>query len=155
MIYFFTKSKSYYFNQQKEGNRNKRSVWSINTKPFSKAHFAVYPEQLVKIMINSGCPENGIVLDPFMGSGTTAVVAKKLNRNFIGFELNPDYVKIINERIYDELGMFHFGGSTHCLIFGPQVKLDFDLHGQTPGLNSNNILINSKIATVLPKKEQP
>ena len=106
MIYFFTKSKSYYFNQQKEGNRNKRSVWSINTKPFSKAHFAVYPEQLVKIMINSGCPENGIVLDPFMGSGTTAVVAKKLNRNFIGFELNPDYVKIINERIYDELGMF-------------------------------------------------
>ena len=50
----------------------------------------------------------------------------------------------------EQLGMFHFGGSTHCLIFRPQVKLDFDLHGQTPGLNSNNIYINSRIATVLP-----
>lgn len=50
----------------------------------------------------------------------------------------------------DQLGMFHFGGSTHCLIFRPQVKLEFDLHGQTPGLNSSNIKINSKIATVKP-----
>jgi phosphatidylserine decarboxylase len=51
----------------------------------------------------------------------------------------------------DQIGMFHFGGSTHCLIFGPHVNLDFDLHGQTPGLNSSNIPINSRIATVKKK----
>jgi DNA modification methylase len=86
--------------------RNMRTTWDINTQPFAKAHFAVYPEKLVERMIKSGCPVNGLILDPFLGSGTTAIVARKLNRNFIGFELNPDYVKIINERIYDELGMF-------------------------------------------------
>jgi DNA modification methylase len=85
---------------------NKRSVWTVNTKPYNEAHFAVFPEELIVDCIKAGCPENGIVLDPFLGSGTTAIVARKLNRNFIGFELNPDYVKIINKRIYDELGMF-------------------------------------------------
>jgi len=89
-----------------EKGRNMRTTWDINTQPFAKAHFAVYPEKLVERMIKSGCPVNGLILDPFLGSGTTAIVARKLNRNFIGFELNPDYVKIINERIYDELGMF-------------------------------------------------
>lgn len=79
--------------------RNKRTIWSINTKPFKGAHFAVFPEELVETPIKAGCPESGIVLDPFMGSGTTAVVAKKLNRNYIGFELNPEYIKIANERI--------------------------------------------------------
>ena len=49
----------------------------------------------------------------------------------------------------EQLGMFHFGGSTHCLIFGPQVKLEFDFHGQKPGINAKNIPINAKIATVL------
>ncbi|MGD0710812.1 MAG: phosphatidylserine decarboxylase, partial [Bacteroidales bacterium] len=48
----------------------------------------------------------------------------------------------------EQLGMFHFGGSTHCLIFGPHVKLDFDMHGQKPGLNAKNILLNERIATV-------
>ena len=86
--------------------RNTRTVWSINTKPFSDAHFAVFPETLVERMIKSGCPENGIVLDPFMGAGTTAVTAKKLNRNYIGYDLNPDYVKIANNRLYKELGMW-------------------------------------------------
>jgi DNA modification methylase len=56
--------------------------------------------------IKAGCPENGTVLDPFMGSGTTAVVARKLNRNYIGFELNPDYVKISNRKLNRELGIF-------------------------------------------------
>ena len=53
----------------------------------------------------------------------------------------------------DEIGMFHFGGSTHCLIFAPDVSLDFDMHGQTPGLDATNILVNARIATVGPKKK--
>lgn len=79
--------------------RNKRTVWSINTKPFKGSHFAVYPEELIETPIKAGCPENGIVLDIFMGSGTTGVVSKKLGRNYIGIELNPEYVNIANKRI--------------------------------------------------------
>lgn len=86
--------------------RNKRSVWTVNTKPFKEAHFATFPTKLIEPCIKAGCPENGIVLDPFMGAGTTAMVARKLNRNYIGFELNPDYIKIAEKRLYDELGMF-------------------------------------------------
>lgn len=79
--------------------RNKRSVWTITTKPFKGAHFAVFPEDLIEPCILAGCPEGGIVLDPFMGSGTTAVVALKHNRNYIGIELNPEYIKIAGKRI--------------------------------------------------------
>jgi len=86
--------------------RNMRAVWSINTKPFGAAHFAVYPEKLVERMIKSGSPERGIILDPFMGAGTTAITALKLNRDFIGFELNPEYVKIANDRLFQTFGMF-------------------------------------------------
>lgn len=86
--------------------KNMRTVWSINTKPFPDAHFAIFPETLVERMIKSGCPENGVVLDPFMGAGTTAVTARKLNRNYIGYDLNPDYVKMANDRLYKELGMW-------------------------------------------------
>ena len=78
---------------------NKRSVWTVNTKPYKEAHFATFPEDLIIDCIKAGCPENGIVLDPFMGAGTTAVVAKKLNRNFIGFELNNQYVEISEKRL--------------------------------------------------------
>lgn len=81
--------------------RNMRTVWSINTKPFKEAHFAVFPEKLAERMLLSGCPENGIVLDPFMGAGTTAVVAVKNNRKYIGYELNSDYCSIIEKRIND------------------------------------------------------
>lgn len=86
--------------------RNKRSVWTVATQPLREAHFATYPEKLIVDCIKAGCPEQGIVLDPFMGSGTTAVVARKLNRNFIGFELNPDYVCLAENRIERELGIF-------------------------------------------------
>jgi len=86
--------------------RNMRTVWSINTQPFPEAHFATYPEKLVKRMIEAGCPENGLVLDPFMGAGTTAVVAKKLNRNYTGFELNPKYKLIAENRLIKEVGLF-------------------------------------------------
>lgn len=85
---------------------NKRSVWTVTTKPFSEAHFATFPEDLIVDCIKAGCPENGIVLDPFMGSGTTAVVSKKLGRNYTGFELNPAYLKIAENRLYNEIGMF-------------------------------------------------
>jgi DNA modification methylase len=79
--------------------RKKRDVWWITTKPFKGAHFATFPPDLVETPINAGCPENGIVLDPFMGSGTTALVAKKLGKNYIGIELNPEYIKIAEARI--------------------------------------------------------
>jgi len=156
-VFFFVKSKKYYFEQQfepfqestyqrnnyaynpfkgdiqgavkssgqrkfaehlKQGllnGRNKRCVWTINTQPFKDAHFAVMPEKLVEPMIKAGCPKRietgynacncnvgfkpGIVLDPFMGAGTVAVVAKKLGRDYIGIELNPEYIKIAEKRI--------------------------------------------------------
>lgn len=79
--------------------RNMRTVWTIPTQPNSHAHFATYPEKLCEIPIKAGCPKGGIVLDPFFGSGTTGVVALKLNRKFIGIELNPDYIEIANQRL--------------------------------------------------------
>ena len=86
--------------------RNKRDVWTVNTKPCKEAHFATYPFELIKPCILAGCPENGIVLDPFMGSGTTAIVARSLNRNYLGVELNPEYIKIAHKRLEKHLGMF-------------------------------------------------
>lgn len=79
--------------------KSRRCVWSIAPRPFSGAHFAVYPPSLVETPIKAGCPENGIVLDPFMGSGTTALAALQLGRRFIGIELNPDYVRLANQRL--------------------------------------------------------
>ncbi len=79
--------------------RNKRSVWTVATKPFEEAHFAVYPPDLIKPCILAGCPKDGIVLDPFMGSGTTGMVAAMYQRNFIGFELNQEYCKMAEKRI--------------------------------------------------------
>jgi DNA modification methylase len=86
--------------------KNKRSVWTVNLKPFKGEHFATFPGALITDCIKAGCPANGIVLDPFFGSGTTGVVARKLDRNYIGFELNPEYVIISNDRINRELGIF-------------------------------------------------
>jgi site-specific DNA-methyltransferase (adenine-specific) len=79
--------------------RNVRTVWTIPTKPFSEAHFATFPEKLIEPMLKAGCPKNGIVLDIFMGAGTTGLVAKKLGRNYLGIELNPEYIKIAEARI--------------------------------------------------------
>jgi DNA modification methylase len=86
--------------------RNKRDVWTVCTKPYAEAHFATYPPELIVPCIKAGCPEGGVVLDPFMGAGTTAVVARKLNRNFIGIELNPEYIKIADKRLHNELGIW-------------------------------------------------
>lgn len=86
--------------------RNKRSVWSVSTKAYKEAHFATFPEKLIVDCIKAGCPEKGIILDPFMGAGTTAIVARKLNRNYIGFELNKDYIDIAEKRLIKEIGIF-------------------------------------------------
>lgn len=145
-LFFFSKSKKYYFEQQKEpmktndinpprGSkgvmgqlnsglrkqdllgrsdytcfndmyklpkdlmRNMRCVWNINTQPFKGHHFATFPEKLVETPIKAGTKKGGIVLDIFMGSGTTGVVAKKLGRNYIGIELNEKYVEMAERRI--------------------------------------------------------
>lgn len=86
--------------------RNMRTVWSINTKPSKEKHWASYPQELVERMLKAGCPEGGVVLDPFFGSGTTGVYARKVNRNFIGIEVNPEYIKVAENRLYKEIGMF-------------------------------------------------
>jgi len=85
---------------------NKRSVWNVPTKGLSEAHFAVYPPELIEPCILAGCPEGGTVLDPFGGSGTTGMVADRLNRNSIMVELNDDYVQIAQNRIETDGGMF-------------------------------------------------
>lgn len=79
--------------------RNKRSVWTVTTHPYNEAHFATFPPELIKPCILAGCPENGIVLDPFFGAGTTGVVCADLGRNYIGIELNPEYVAMAEQRI--------------------------------------------------------
>jgi len=84
---------------KKYPTRNKRSVWTITTRPYSEAHFATFPEHLIEPMVMAGCPKEGIVLDIFMGAGTTGLVAKKLKRNWLGIELNPEYIKIAEKRI--------------------------------------------------------
>jgi DNA modification methylase len=86
--------------------RHKRSVWSVPTRSFRGAHFATYPEVLIIDCLKAGCPEGGTVLDPFFGSGTTGIVARKLNRNYIGIELSQKSVSIARQRLYDELGCF-------------------------------------------------
>jgi DNA modification methylase len=86
--------------------RQKRDVWTVCTAPEKEAHFACFPQKLILDCIKAGCPEGGTVLDPFMGSGTTAVVARKLNRNYVGFELNPEYMKIADAKLHRELGFF-------------------------------------------------
>lgn len=81
------------------GMRNKRSVWKISTRGFKGAHFATFPIELPEICVKAGCPEGGIVLDPFMGSGSTAIAALKNSRNYLGIELNPTYKTMAENRI--------------------------------------------------------
>ena len=105
-IFLFTKKKQYYFNaeaisKRKEDNSGfvrKSSVWTINTASLSEAHFAVFPEELPAYCVLAGSKEGDTILDPFMGAGTTALVAQKLGRKWIGIELNPKYIEIIKRR---------------------------------------------------------
>lgn len=85
--------------ENETGLRNRRSVWNVATQGYSKAHFATFPEKLIEPCILAGCRPAGIVLDPFIGSGTTAVVAEKNGRDFIGIDLNPEYTELSKERL--------------------------------------------------------
>ncbi len=110
-LFFFAKAHHYYYQQQFEPAtergvrqgagyvRNKRSVWSIPTKGYLGRHYATYPEALLEIPIRAGCPSDGVVLDPFLGAGTTALVAQHLGRRCIGIELNPAYAAMARERV--------------------------------------------------------
>nr|GGG64594.1 methyltransferase [Virgibacillus oceani] len=79
--------------------RNKRSVWTVTTKPFKHAHFATFPLDLIEPSVLAGSRENDLILDPFFGSGTTGLAALEHNRNFVGIELNPEYIKIAKKRL--------------------------------------------------------
>lgn len=90
---------------EQPNGRNKRSVWTVPTAPYSEAHFATFPPDLIKPCILAGCPVGGTVLDPFAGSGTTGQVALELGRSAVLIELNPDYVKLIEQRIHVTPGL--------------------------------------------------
>jgi DNA modification methylase len=89
--------------------RNIRSVWQIATMPYAEAHFATFPEELARRCILAGCPSGGIVFDPFMGSGTVALVARKLGRRALGCELSESYCALIAKRT-QQLSLLTAGG---------------------------------------------
>lgn len=95
------KPENYY--KPRSETRNKRTVWEVATNPFPEAHFATFPEELIKPCILAGCPAGGTVLDPFMGSGTTALVARNLQCHAVGLELNAAYIKIAANRLSQEV----------------------------------------------------
>lgn len=86
--------------------RNKRSVWNVATRPFKEAHFATFPPELIRPCVLAGCPKGGLILDPFGGAGTTAIVAEQEQRNSILIELNSEYVEITKKRITKDCGLF-------------------------------------------------
>ena len=94
-----TRSGGYYDDALMPTTRNKRDVWLINTVPYKGAHFAAFPPKLAETCILAGCPRGGIVLDPFLGSGTTGKAAKDLDRHYIGIELNSEYCALARARI--------------------------------------------------------
>jgi site-specific DNA-methyltransferase (cytosine-N4-specific) len=106
-IFLFSKSEDYYYDYEnikepaaeKGKTRNKRSVWQVNTEPFPDAHFATFPEELIKPIIQASSKEKEFILDPFFGSGTVGVVCNKLKRKFHGIELKQDYIDIANRRL--------------------------------------------------------
>jgi len=100
-LFLLSKNQNYYFDVDviKEPTRRKRSVWNVQTKPYKGSHCAVFPPELITPCILASSEENDIILDPFMGSGTTAMVAKSLGRHYIGCELHEDYGNLIQERL--------------------------------------------------------
>lgn len=101
-LFLLTKSERYYYDSDavsEVNGRNLRTVWDIKTKPFPEAHFAIFPPELVERCIRTTSKPGGVVLDPFLGSGTVAEVAVQNQRAFFGVELNPEYVKIVRHRV--------------------------------------------------------
>jgi len=109
-IFLFSKSQNYYFDVDAikeptvdgKGLKRKKTVWEVKTKPYKGAHFAVYPPELIEPCIRAGSEEGDIVLDPFMGSGTTALVSKSLQRHYLGCELHEEYGKLIQKRLSEK-----------------------------------------------------
>ncbi|WP_253525897.1 DNA-methyltransferase [Runella salmonicolor] len=106
-IFMFSKNKNYYYDSEsmkepaaeKGKTRSRRSVWQVNTEPLKEAHFATFPEELIKPIIQATSKEGEFILDPFFGAGTVGVVCKKLNRNYHGIELKEEYIQISERRI--------------------------------------------------------
>ncbi|HPE57900.1 MAG TPA: site-specific DNA-methyltransferase [Bacteroidales bacterium] len=106
-IFLFSKNEKYFYDFErikeptanKKTFRNKRTVWSVNTEPFPDAHFATFPIELIKPIIEASSLKNGFVLDPFFGAGTVGVVCKMLERKFHGIELKDEYIEISKKRI--------------------------------------------------------
>lgn len=106
-IFLLSKKQNYFFDVESikeptidgKSLKRKKSVWNIQTKPYKGAHFAVYPPELIEPAILAGSEEGDIILDPFMGSGTTAMVSKSLGRHYIGCELHKEYGELIDNRI--------------------------------------------------------
>jgi len=92
--------------EQLANGANLRNVWTVATMPFSEAHFATFPPALIEPCIKAGCPEEGLVLDPFGGAGTTGLVADRLKRNAVLIELNPEYAEIARTRISGDAPLF-------------------------------------------------
>lgn len=101
-----TKSGNVYQIPDESGRRNRRSVWSISTKPFTGAHFATMPPELAELCIRAGSRLDDTILDPFGGAGTTGLVAQRLQRNAMLCELNPDYAALAADRIRSDNPMF-------------------------------------------------
>ena len=107
-----SKSEKYYYNshaikeQSVDCLSNKRSVWTVPVKAFNQAHFATYPPDLIEPCILAGCPNSGVVLDPFGGAGTTGLVSDRLGRDAVLIELNKDYAKIADDRLHNDSALF-------------------------------------------------
>jgi DNA modification methylase len=109
-VFMFSKSEDYYYDYEsikepaslKGATRNKRTVWQVNTEPFAEAHFATFPEELIKPIIKVSSQNGDYVLDPFFGAGTVGVVCKKLSRNYHGIELKQEYIEISEKRIKND-----------------------------------------------------
>jgi len=100
MIWFFTKNKKYYFNQQKGRTGSPmKSVWHINNDHSPYNHYAQFPKKIVERCISSACPDDGVVLDPFLGTGTTALVAAQMRRSFIGVDASEENIKTAKKRV--------------------------------------------------------
>jgi site-specific DNA-methyltransferase (adenine-specific) len=105
-VFLLSKSQKYYFDSKSiledavtGERRNRRSVWTVTTKPFKGAHFATFPPDLIEPCVLAGCPKGGTVLDPFGGSGTTGGVAVANGRNAVLCELNPEYAQMVGARV--------------------------------------------------------
>ena len=100
-MFMLTKSEKYFYDYQaiKENNRNRRTVWNINTSPFPDAHFATFPPDLILPCVISSSRPDDFILDPFFGSGTVGEVASQNNRRFVGIELHPEYIEIALKRL--------------------------------------------------------